>query len=183
MTGFKSPPPFAKGKQTPPKPETKTETVNPQEISENPIEEGANMTEEVQAPPQKKEKQKRNSVLITRDHIKFVRQNVKTMGYNEMADKLGLTKNQINRILQFLKEGMRNKAVTEDSNAYGTKKNKKGEDVYDWTQPKSAYAKKAEAKIEAELSRPADTRPGGGAGGGQVQQALDSELDDLLAEL
>lgn len=178
MSGFKSPPPFAKGKQQEPAAEEVKQEPQAEEKGETMTEQA---TQEVQAEAPKKTK---NKTTITNEHIKFVRQNVKTMGYNDMAEKLGLTKNQINRILQTLKEGMRAKAVEQDANAYGTKQNKKGETVYDWTQPKSDFAQKVEKKIAEELSRPAESRPGaGGGGGGKVQQALDAELDDLLSDL
>lgn len=185
MAGFKNPPPFAKGAK---KQEEKVEQVNQEEISENPLTE--TVTDEKtkdtkgEVMSEEKPKRERSKVNISQEHIKFVRQNVKKMGYTEMAEQLGITRNQINRILQTLKEGMRGAAVQADPNAYGTKENKKGETVYDWSQPKSDMAKKVEAKIESDLSRPAESRPGaGGSGGGKVQQALDSELEDLLKDL
>lgn len=186
MAGFKNPPPFAKGAK---KQEEKVEQVNQEEISENPLtetvtDENPTDTKGEKSMSEEKPKRERSKVNISQEHIKFVRQNVKKMGYTEMAEQLGITRNQINRILQTLKEGMRSAAVQADPDAYGTKENKKGEKVYDWTQPKSEMAKKVEAKIESDLSRPAESRPGaGGSGGGKVQQALDSELEDLLKDL
>ncbi len=158
-----------------------------------------------QAPPTPeaapKEKKKQNNIMINNDHIKFVLQNIKTMGYNDMAEKLGITKNQVNRILQTLKGGIGKKKVQGEEveytfglrgkaldaaaaageQAYGLKENGKP----DFGQPVSELAQKVEAKIDAELSRPADTRPGAGGGGrgGKVKEALDSQLDELLAGL
>jgi predicted DNA-binding protein (UPF0251 family) len=148
-----------------------------------------------------KEKKQQSTIMINNDHIKFVLQNIKTMGYNDMAEKLGITKNQVNRILQTLKGGIGKKKVQGEEveytfglrgkaldaaaaageQAYGLKENGKP----DFSQPVSELAQKVEAKIDAELSRPADTRPGAGGGGrgGKVQEALDSQLDELLAGL
>jgi hypothetical protein len=149
------------------------------------------VSQEEQKPKTKKEKkvsdpdkpkQKRNEKLIDEDAIKFVRQNVKEMPYTDMAEHLGLTTNQVNRILQTIKAGLRQYAIDQDNKAYAFKKNKKGEDIYNWTEPLSDIAKKVEMKIESELSRPAESRVGAG-GDGKVQKALNSEIDDLLAGL
>jgi len=181
-TSFNTPPPFAKATE-----ESKTveevETVEEEIVEEEPkTKKGEKMTAPEEAKEEKKTIKPKNKTQITKEHIDYVRQNVKKMGYGEMADALDITKNQINRILQTLKEGLRGKAVDQDDNAYGTKKNKKGDTIYDWSEPKSDLAKKVEKKISDELSRPAESRPGGG-GGGKVKQALDSALDDLLADL
>ena len=80
--------------------------------------------------------------------------------------------------------GLRGKALTlatqTGEQAYGLKEDGKP----DYSQPISEMAQKVEAKIDADLSRPAESRPGAGRkGGGAVKQALDAELDDLLAGL
>jgi hypothetical protein len=219
---FNTPPPFKKGNpaaQAPPAPEQaapQAAPVPPQAAAQAPLapEQAAPQAAPVPpqaaaqappAPPQgttpatpaeapaEKKKQKKNNVMINGDHIKFVLQNIKKMNYTEIAEKLEITKNQVNRILQTLKGGidqkgnnfgLRGKALDEaaaaGTQAYGLKEDGKP----DYSQPVSELAQKVEAKIEAELSRPADSRPGAGRkGGGAVKQALDSQLDELLAGL
>jgi len=185
--GFKKPP-FAgnkPGNQTTTKEPEQQETPVVQEKEEKkPMAEEATVEELEEVEDPKKEKKTRNSKMLDPESIKFIRQNVKNMTYTEMAEKRGLTKHQVNRTLQYLKEQLRIHAVnTDGEKAYGTKQNKKGEDVYDWSNPLSATAKKVEKKIEDEMSRPAESRPGGGGGGGKVKQALDAELDELLGDL
>lgn len=163
VAGFKKPP-FAKSVE---------ETVKVDEVeTEETTEEEKPMKEET----------KRNTKTLDAESIRFIRQNVREMTYAEMAEKLGLSKHQVNRALQYLKEQMRKHALDTDDAAYGKKQNSKGEDVPDWSNPLSEIAKKVETKIENEMSRPAQSRPGGG-GGGKVKKALDAELDDLLADL
>ncbi|MFW6247065.1 MAG: helix-turn-helix domain-containing protein [bacterium] len=163
---FATPPPFAGGS---------TEEVQQTEAP----------TAQQEAPQQApvKEKKKR-AAPITEEQIKYVRDNVKKMGYGEMADALGISRNQVNRILQELKKGMRaaaiQKAEADGQVAYGT--NEKGR--WDYSDPKTELAKKIEQKIENDLSRPAESRPGAGRkGGGSVQNTLQSEVDELLKDL
>jgi hypothetical protein len=209
---FNTPPPFKKGNpaaQAPPVPEQaapQAAPVPPQATAQAPpvapqaapvppqATAQAPPVAPVEAPVQKeKQKQKKNNVMINGDHIKFVLQNIKKMNYTEIAEKLEITKNQVNRILQTLKGGidqkgnnfgLRGKALDEAASA-GTQAYALKEDGKpDYSQPISELAQKVEAKIEAELSRPADSRPGAGRkGGGAVKQALDSQLDELLAGL
>jgi len=138
------------------------------------------------APAEKKKQVRLATKIIGNDEITFVVQNVAKMGYNEMAEKIGITKHQVNRILQTLKEGLRKSAVdaaeVAGEKAYGDKTTKKGEIKADYAAPLSALAQKVENKITANLSRPADTRPGA-KGGGKAKQALDSTLDAMLADL
>ena len=138
------------------------------------------------APAEKKKQVRLATKIIGNDEITFVVQNVKTMGYNEMAEKVGITKHQVNRILQTLKEGLRKSAIdaaeAAGEKAYGERTTKKGEIKADYAAPLSALAQKVENKITASLSRPADTRPGA-KGGGKAKQALDSTLDAMLADL
>lgn len=127
---------------------------------------------------------KKRSAPITQEQIKFVRENVKKMGYTEMANQLGVSKNQVNRILQEIKKGMRQKAMEEaqknGQRAYVDKEDGKP----DYTQPQTDLAQKVEKKIADELSRPADTKPGSGRkGGGQVQNTIQSEVEDLINDL
>ena len=158
--------------------EAETEEVETEEAEET-EKETPMVEEEKKEVKEVKEKKKRNTKQLDQSSITFIVNNVKSMSYTEMADQLGLTKHQVNRTLQYLKEELRKHALNDDDGAYGTKKNKKGEDVYDWSQPISDKAKKIEKKIEDKLSRPAASRVGGG-GGGKVKEALNNELDDLL---
>lgn len=127
---------------------------------------------------------KRSAVTINKEHIDYVIANVKTMSYTDMAANLDLSKNQVNRILQEVKQGLRMKAIAADSNAYPVKgQNKKGEDMYDWAAPVSDLAKKVESKIAESLTRPAESRPGGSKGGGATKTAINAEIDNLLNNL
>lgn len=150
--------------------------------------------EETSTPKSKKEKKKvsedtekkpRSQKMIDKDCIEYVKTNIKNQSYSEMAEYLGITTNQVNRILQTIKMGMRNHATDKDPKAYETKVNDKGEISYIWSEPKSELAKKVEAKIEEKLTRPADSRPGvpGRKGDGKVQKVLDDEISSLLDEL
>lgn len=143
----------------------------------------ANQGQPQQAQEGQKQGKKKNAP-ITPEQIKFVKQNVKSMGYQEMADQLGVSRNQVNRILQQLKKGMREKVI-EDAKNQGTEPyalNDKGK--YDYNQPQTEMAKKVENKVKNELSRPEDTRPGAGRkGGGTVQNTLNQEVEDLLSDL
>jgi len=138
------------------------------------------------APAEKKKQVRLATKIIGNDEITFVVQNVAKMGYNEMAEKVGITKHQVNRILQTLKEGLRKSAIdgasADDEKAYGERITKKGEVKADYSSPLTDLAQKVENKILKSLSRPADTRPGA-KGGGKAKQALDSTLDAMLADL
>ena len=149
----------------------------------------------VSAPEGKKKQVRLATKIISDEDIIFVRQNIKTMGYTEMAAKIGLTTHQVNRILQTLKGGidqnggffgLRGKAlqaaIDVGEKAYAEKTTKAGAIKPDFTQPITEMAQKVENAIAEKLSRPADTRPGGKTGG-PAKQALASQLDDLLADL
>ena len=105
------------------------------------------------------------------------------MSYPEMGKARGLTKFQVNRVLQTLKSGLRKHALDDNEKAYDTKLTKKtGKSVFDWDKPLTEIAKKVESKIKSTLSRPSDGLRGP-SGGGKVKKALDTELDDLLGSL
>jgi len=148
---------------------------------------------------EKKEKKERkprvkSDVEINSEHIVFVRKNIKTMSYTDMSAALGITRNQINRILQTLKGG-----IDPKGNPFGlrghaiVKSAENGEQAYalkdnnrpDFGQPLSVIAQEIEKLIDNELSRPAESRPGGGGrkGGGKVKEALEFELENLLSNL
>ena len=97
--------------------------------------------------------------VITPEDIQFVMANVKKMTYTEMADKLGLTRHQVNRILMDIKKQLREEA----------KKTGKVEEV--------------ERFIKEHLSRPEDSRPGGNKGGGAVKNAINDTVADILSKL
>ena len=98
---------------------------------------------------------------MTADQIAFVHENVTKMSYTEMAEKTGLTKHQVNRILMELKKMLREEA---------------GEN------PEAR--EKVEKFIVEHLSRPEDTRPGGGGGRtSTVKVELQSRAKNILAEL
>ena len=149
---------------------------------------------QVEEKPTKKEKKKvsedtekkpRSQKMIDKECLEYVKANIKVQSYSEMAEHLGITTNQVNRILQTVKMGMRNYATQQDPKAYATKVNDKGETSYIWAEPKTELAKKVEEKILEKLSRPADSRPGvpGRKGDGKVQKVLDDEIANLLDEL
>ena len=138
------------------------------------------------APDERKKQVRLATKIIGNDEIKFVVQNVATMGYKEMGDKIGLTKHQVNRILQTLKEGLRKSAIdgagAAGEKAYGERTTKKGDIKADYNSPLTDLAQKVENKILKSLSRPNDSHSGS-KGGGKAKQALDSTLDAMLADL
>lgn len=157
------------------------------------IENDAN--EATEAAPKKGKKDKgerkprqRSEVMISPEHISYVRDHVKDESYTQMAEKLGITPNQVNRILQEMKKRLRNRAMemaaAAGTDAYAKKgTNDKGATLWDFDQPLTDAAKKVEEKIMKDLSRPADVRVGGAKGGGAVSQALGSEVDSILSDL
>jgi len=128
-------------------------------------------------------KPKRNTTFIDAAKIKMVIDNVKTKSYLELAEMTELTKHQVNRILQTLKTGMRQKAIDADPNAYGVKNNKNGEPKPDYTAPLTDLAKNIEAKITDRLCRPDTGNTGRAASGGKTKKSLDDALTNLLADL
>lgn len=139
----------------------------------------ANVTEQ----STQQEKKTRSTTTLTREHIDFIQNNVKKMGYQEMADSLGISRNQVNRALQDVKKRLRNRimeaAEQNNQEAYAKKDNGKP----DYNQPLIEGAKKIEAYIQEHLSRPADTRPGAGKKGGGVNAAIDNKVDEILNSL
>ena len=107
----------------------------------------------------KKKVERKATRIINKDDIQFVCQNVKTMSYNEMAEKRGLTRHQVNRILMDIKSQLRESA---------------GEDA--------AKKEKVEAYIQAQLSRPEDSRVGAKKGS-PVRDAMDDVVADILGNL
>jgi len=114
--------------------------------------------EEVSNVKERKKTVRKATKMIEEDDIIFVRDNVKTMSYIEMAEARQLTKFQVNRILMDLKKKIR-KAVK------GT--------------PKEAAI---EEYIKNTLSRPEDAGVGR-KGSGKVSQSLDSVVGDILGSI
>jgi 3-oxoacyl-ACP reductase-like protein len=98
---------------------------------------------------------------INKDDIQFVCANVKGMSYNDMAEKLGLTRHQVNRILMDIKSQLRKSFV----NADGTEDAKKKETV--------------ESYIAQVLSRPEDSRVGAKKGS-PVRDAMNDVVSEIL---
>lgn len=134
------------------------------------------------------EDKKVRSAPITRDDIDFVRNNIKTMTYQEIADARNISKSQVNRVLQFIREGVRKTAIkiaeSRGETAYGTKTINTKKDgpkpVNDYDKPLTAEARKVEEYIQEHYSRPESA---GAGGGGQVKEALDDTLEDILGDL
>jgi len=149
-----------------------TDTPNPEPIQkqeETPVVENSTQEEiSMQMPTQedvkeekKEEKPKRKverkaTREITPNDIQFVLANVKKMSYAEMAEKLGLTKNQVNRIINEIRTKLREEAE------------------------KMGKKEEVEKFIEEHLKRPAETRPGGK---GEVKSAIDATVADILNKL
>ena len=138
-------------------------------VVEEPVieEEGEVMTEEVaveEAPVKKTRKKsegerKTPNRQMNKEDIAFVVANVKTMSYTEMATERGLTKHQVNRVLMSVKK-----------------------DLVESAKDNPEALAKVKAYIEANLSRPADTRPGAGGGAGRSSAVKDS-IDDIVGNI
>jgi hypothetical protein len=96
---------------------------------------------------------------INEDDIIFVCQNVKGMSYNDMAEKRGLTRHQVNRILMDVKAQLRKSAGDDET-------------------------KKAtiESYIGEHLSRPEDSRVGAKKGS-PVRDAMTDVVSEILGNL
>ncbi len=115
---------------------------------------------EAAAPAKEKKTVERKATrIINKDDIQYVCSNVKTMSYNEMAEKRGLTRHQVNRILMDIKAQLRESA---------------GEDA--------GKKQKVEAYIQEHLSRPEDSRVGAKKGS-PVRDAMDDVVSEILGTL
>ena len=95
------------------------------------------------------------------DQVKQVLALVKDNSYSQIAEKLGLTKFQVNRVLMSTKKQLIEAAGTD-----------------------AAKLAKVQDYIKNFLSRPEDTLPGHGGGrGGKVKGALDGAVGDILASI
>jgi hypothetical protein len=123
---------------------------------------------EAAAPAEKAPKQKKSGAdrkkpapAMTPDQVKQIIALVKDHSYSQIAETVGVTKFQVNRVLMATKVQLR--------------ENAKGD---------AAKLAKVEEYIKNYLNRPEDSRPGkGGARGGKVKGALDSVVGDILASI
>lgn len=117
------------------------------------------------APPTEKKKIERKATrTISKDDIKFVCANVKGMSYNDMAEKRGLTRHQVNRILMDIKGQLRKSYVNEQG------------------QEDPAKKETIEAYIAQHLSRPEDSRVGAKKGS-PVRDAMNDVVSEILGNL
>jgi hypothetical protein len=86
------------------------------------------------------------------------------MSYNDMAEKRGLTRHQVNRILMDIKTQLRNSYKDEAGNEDPEKK------------------KRVESYIESVLSRPEDSRVGAKKGS-PVRDAMNDVVSEILEGL
>jgi hypothetical protein len=123
---------------------------------------------EAAAPAEKAPKQKKSGAdrkkpapAMTSDQVKQIIALVKDHSYSQIAETVGVTKFQVNRVLMATKVQLR--------------ENAKGD---------AAKLAKVEEYIKTYLNRPEDSRPGkGGARGGKVKGALDNVVGDILASI
>lgn len=113
------------------------------------------------APEKKKKIDRKATRTINKDDIQFVCANVKGMSYNDMAEKLGLTRHQVNRILMDIKSQLRKSYV----DANGNEDAKKKEQI--------------EGYIAQVLSRPEDSRVGAKKGS-PVRDAMNDVVSEIL---
>jgi len=117
-----------------------------------------------EAPKQKKTIERKATRTINKDDILFVCQNVKAMSYNDMAEKLGLTRHQVNRILMDIKAQLRKSYLLEGG----------AEDP--------ARKEVIEKHIATNLSRPEDSRVGAKKGS-PVRDAMNDVVSEILQNL
>lgn len=117
-----------------------------------------------EAPKVKKTIERKATRTINKDDILFVCQNVKAMSYNDMAEKLGLTRHQVNRILMDIKAQLRKSYVLEGG----------AEDP--------ARKEVIEKHIATNLSRPEDSRVGAKKGS-PVRDAMNDVVSEILQNL
>lgn len=180
---FAGAPPFANTGQTAaPAPPTAAPPTPPvQEAVQNP---------QAAAPVQKA---KRPQPATPGNALQFITANIKTMSYQEMASAMSTPDNvlearDVNNIIQRIKKMLRDGA---GKDGYGTrqvtsKKTGKTQTKADYTQPLNEKAQKVETWITANLARPADAKvgaPGGARKESAMNQALQGDINDILASL
>lgn len=107
------------------------------------------------------EDRKKPATQMTAEQVKQILSLVKDNSYTSIAEQVGVTKFQVNRVLMSTKKQLREAAAGD-----------------------AAKLAKVEAYIKEYLSRPEDTLPGHGGGrGGKVKGALDSIVGDILSSI
>lgn len=102
---------------------------------------------------------KKPAPQMTSEQVKQIIALVKDHSYAQIAETVGVTKFQVNRVLMATKAQLRESAKDDPEKLA-----------------------KVEEYIKTYLSRPEDSRPGaGGARGGKVKSALDDIVGDILA--
>lgn len=120
------------------------------------------------APAAVKEKKARKQPnrQMTADERKFVIENYATMNTSELAQKMGLTRQQVYRTVMDARKTLQKRLESLNS------------------QPETAESKAMKAKIQGLLDRLPNKPFGGGAGGGGARKSgVENVLDDLLAGL
>ncbi len=120
---------------------------------------------EVAAPKKKRTVNRQATRQINKDDINFVCANVPTMSYADMAEKRGLTRHQVNRILMDTKKALRDSFKDGEGN------------VTD-----EAKQAKIEEYIMTKLSRPEDSKVGAKKGS-PVRDAMNDVVSDILSSL
>jgi len=108
------------------------------------------------------ENRKKPAPQMNPEQVKQIISLVKDNSYTQIAELVGVTKFQVNRVLMSTKQQLREAAAGD-----------------------AAKLAKIEEYIKTYLSRPEDTLPGkgGGRGGGKVKGALGSLVGDILASI
>ena len=107
------------------------------------------------------EDRKKPATQMNAEQVKQILTLVKDNSYTQIAEQVGVTKFQVNRVLMSTKKQLRESAASDP-----------------------AKLAKVDAYIKEYLSRPEDTLPGHGGGrGGKVKGALDNVVGDILASI
>ncbi|MFA7202705.1 MAG: hypothetical protein WC188_03200 [Candidatus Caldatribacteriota bacterium] len=159
--------PFAKKEETPAAPTAApaAPTAAPAAPTAAPVAAVEGQTEKpakVKKTKKSGEDRKKPAAQMTPEQVKQVLVLIKDHSYTEVAEMIGITKFQVNRVLMTTKKSLKERA---------------GDDP--------AKLAKVEEYIKNHLSRPEDTLPGKGGGGrgGKVKSALDDVVSDILAGL
>lgn len=113
---------------------------------------------------------------ITEEMIKFVREHASAMTYKEMAEEIGIKKNQVSNILQNYKRKLRSK-IGYDSYEKRTYINQNDKEVTkpDFSKPRTEQAQKVEKWITEHLCRPVKAS--------KMSDALNDDVDSVISSL
>ncbi len=106
------------------------------------------------------EDRKKPAPPMNLDQVKQIITLVKTHSYSDIAEKIGVTKFQVNRILMQTKKQLRENAAGDPDKLA-----------------------KIEEYIDLHLSRPEDPQQNKSGKGGKVKDALDNIVGDILASI